>query len=250
MKSFLSRMPLSLICSITWGLLVAGPAQGAELTVTSGPQQTHLLELFSSEGCSSCPPAEEWFSALRQNPRLWKEIVPVGFHVDYWDGLGWPDPLAKPGFTGRQRNYAASWGSDTVYTPGFVLDGREWRARDLASIPESSNDAGTLTAVIREGRQVEITYQPPKGATGHWQAHAALLGMNIASDVKAGENSGRHLVHDFAVLSLQDAAMPGETPRATLVLPANRMPGRQTAVAVWVTQEGAQAPLQAAGGFL
>lgn len=250
MPPFLSHKHLPLLYTLACVFLTARLAPGGEITIASGPQQAHLLELFSSEGCSSCPPAEEWFSALRQNPHLWKEIVPVEFHVDYWDELGWPDPLATPGFTARQRNYAVSWGADTVYTPGFVLDGREWRGRDLASLPKSSGDAGTLIAVIREDGRIEITYRPPTGATGRWQAHAALLGMNLVSDVKAGENSGRRLVHDFTVLSLQDAAMAGELPRATLILPANRPHSDQTALAVWVTENGKQAPLQAAGGFL
>jgi len=87
-----------------------------------------LLELFTSEGCSSCPPAETWLSGLRSAPGLWKEFVPASFHVDYWDYLGWRDPWASKIFSYRQRDYAQSWHSDSIYTPGFVLNGREWRS--------------------------------------------------------------------------------------------------------------------------
>ena len=87
----------------------------------SGHTQSSLIELFTSEGCSSCPPAEKWLSALKSNQDLWKKTVPVAFHVDYWDRLGWRDRFAKPEFTSRQQRYAAAWGGDSVYTPGLWL---------------------------------------------------------------------------------------------------------------------------------
>src|ERR1700756_4134568 len=96
-------------------------------TFQSGETQTSLIELFTSEGCSSCPPAEKWLSALKTNPELWKKIVPIAFHVNYWDRLGWRDRFSKPEFTERERRYAAVWGGDSVYTPCFALNGHEWR---------------------------------------------------------------------------------------------------------------------------
>ena len=95
-------------------------------TFESGAAQTTLLELFTSEGCSSCPVAEKWLSQFKTNSDLWKKIVPVAFHVDYWDNLGWPDRFAKAEFTLRQRRYAASWPTGAVYTPAFVVNGKEW----------------------------------------------------------------------------------------------------------------------------
>ncbi len=92
--------------------------QAAELSFTSGPGNVHLLELFTSEGCSSCPPAEAWLSKLKDDPRLWRDFVPLAFHVDYWDGLGWRDPFASKVWTARQYQYSARWKSSTVYTPG------------------------------------------------------------------------------------------------------------------------------------
>ena len=76
----------------------------------TGNTQSTLIELFTSEGCSSCPPAEKWMSGLKSNQDLWKKIIPVTFHVDYWDHLGWRDRFAKPEFTSRQQRYAAAWG--------------------------------------------------------------------------------------------------------------------------------------------
>ena len=93
----------------------------------SASSRTSVLELFTSEGCSSCPPADEWMSRLIDDDRLWSEVVPIAFHVDYWDHLGWKDPVASRDFSSRQREHAASWKNNRVYTPGFVLNGLEWR---------------------------------------------------------------------------------------------------------------------------
>src|SRR6187401_409142 len=96
-------------------------------SITSGSTRASLLELYTSEGCSSCPPAEAWLSSLAASDQLWKDVVPVAFHVDYWDYLGWVDVFAKPEYSERQRDYSVAWKADRVYTPGFVLNGREWR---------------------------------------------------------------------------------------------------------------------------
>ncbi|MBA3543366.1 MAG: DUF1223 domain-containing protein, partial [Chthoniobacterales bacterium] len=88
------------------------------LELESKPTKTHLLELYTSEGCSSCPPAEAGLSKLKDNPRLWQDFVPIAFHVDYWDRLGWRDPFASKEWTARQYEYSARWRSSSVYTPG------------------------------------------------------------------------------------------------------------------------------------
>src|SRR5258708_40149645 len=109
------------------------------VTFQSSETQTALLELYTSEGCSSCPPAETWLSRLKESPGLWKDFVPVAFHVDYWDRLGWRDPFADRGFSDRQSAYAELWHSENVYTPEFVLNGKDWRAWPLhKSIPKPS----------------------------------------------------------------------------------------------------------------
>lgn len=233
-------------------LLLATLPVKADVTIQSGPARVHLLELYTSEGCSSCPPAERWFSALRENPRLWKEVVPMAFHVDYWDNLGWKDQLAAPAFSARQRNYAAAWGSGSVYTPGFVLDGREWRDRDLKSIGAPGGNAGVLSATLRENGEVLVTFQPSGKSADGWQAGVALLGFGLSSDVKAGENSGRKLQHDFAVVAQAASAMTPATGglRATLRVPMDKAARGQSALVVWVTETGHLEPVQAAGGAL
>src|SRR5437763_12029180 len=120
-------------------------------TFESSETQTSLIELFTSEGCSSCPPAEKWLSAFKSNPDLWKKTVPVAFHVDYWNHLGWRDRFSKPEFTSRQRRYAAAWGGDSVYTPGFVVNGKEWRGWFGGNVtPITSTKVGVLRVAVRD----------------------------------------------------------------------------------------------------
>jgi hypothetical protein len=226
-------------------LALAAPAFAGDLVFDSTTHRVNLLELYTSEGCSSCPPAEAWFSKLKENPGLWKDFVPIAFHVDYWDGLGWPDRFASQAFTARQRDFASSWGSGTVYTPGFVLNGTEWQGR--GEIPVSAQGSGLLKATLAGGRDLAIRYTPASGAK-RWEAHVATLGFNLESDVRAGENSGHILRHDFVVLSLTSQPLRGAGNETTFTLPAPVKGER--AVAMWVTEAGGLTPIQAAGGWL
>jgi hypothetical protein len=214
----------------------------------SGENRTHLIELFTSEGCSSCPPAEDWLNGLRGASGLWRDFVPVAFHVDYWDRLGWADRLATREFTARQYAYAERWGADTVYTPGFVLDGRDWRERSGRKPPSAGGKAGLLKVEIAEGR-ARVTFEPAVISGENHEVHIALLAGGIISQVKAGENRGQTLAHEFAVQALVTQALAAG--RCELVLPAPAMTGmKRRALAVWVTRPGSLEPVQATGGWL
>src|ERR1051326_5468046 len=109
--SEIKRQVIATLVIMAW--LAAGYLFAAEPpTFESGETQNSLIELFTSEGCSSCPPAEKWLSALKTNQDLWKKTIPVAFHVDYWNHLGWRDRFSKPEFTSRQQRYATEWGGD------------------------------------------------------------------------------------------------------------------------------------------
>ena len=213
-----------------------------------------LIELFTSEGCSSCPPAEAWMTGLKTNPDLWKRIVPVVFHVDYWDGLGWPDRFATPENTARQRRYVAAWNGDSVYTPGLVLNGREWRGWfEHPSLPKPSNSiVGRLKMIVSE-QTIEITFasagraiKPPATL-----AELAWLAGNLESDVARGENRGRKLQHDFTVVHFDSAPMraDGAVFRATIPTP-KKLPIVPDAIAAWISTGEARPPIQATGGWL
>jgi hypothetical protein len=218
-------------------------ARGGNIVMQSGPKQVILMELYTSEGCSSCPPAEAWFSQLKNAPGLWKTFVPVAFHVSYWDNLGWPDKYASPAFTARQRSYAAEWHSESVYTPELVSGGKEGRVRSLPTI--STTDAGLLQATLNEQRELTVHYTPVT-AGKNWQANVALLGFDLDTAVKAGENSGRTLRHDFIVLALQSS--PLKTDETKIILAPAKPQGK--GIAVWIAEAGQLTPVQATGGWL
>jgi hypothetical protein len=229
-------------------VLGAVTAQGGDVVFESKPMRTHLLELFTSEGCSSCPPAEAWLNNLKNEPRLWQDFVPVAFHVDYWDHLGWRDPFASKMWTERQADYSARWKSESVYTPAFILDGVAWRNSVLP--PAATETPGVLRITIN-GERVTAAFKPATNAGRHYEIHVARLGFALGADVTAGENSGRKLVHDFVVLGLTNEGMKSGIKE--LRLPAEsltQVANSRSAIAAWVTQAGQIEPIQAVGGWL
>jgi hypothetical protein len=222
-------------------------------TFESGDTQSSLIELFTSEGCSSCPPAERWLSALKSSSDLWKKAVPVAFHVDYWDRLGWRDRFAKPEFTSRQQRYSAAWGGDSVYTPGFVVNGKEWRDWFGGNaLPIAATKVGVLRVSVGGDGNVSATFVPEITQPRTLTLNVALLGNDLESDVKRGENSGRKLRHDFVVLQLAKSEMTnqGNLWTGTVLLSSNAATDKPTALAAWVQSGETAPPIQATGGWL
>jgi hypothetical protein len=239
-----ARCSIGLIASVAF--CFAAAARADESVFESGPNKVHLLELFTSEGCSSCPPAEEWLTKLKQNPGLWRDFVPVAFHVDYWDRLGWRDRFAAKEWTVRQQTYATRWNAESVYTPGFVIDGRELRVPEAP--PRSEETIGSLRLKI-SGNDALVTFHSAKKNGRDYEVYLATLGFALTSDVAAGENHGRKLTHNFVVLSMQKVPLPAGATEATLSIDKSRVE-RNGAVAAWVTYSGDPTPIQAAGGWL
>jgi hypothetical protein len=229
----------------------AGTIPAQTLEFTSSEHQTTLIELFTSEGCSSCPPADRWMSRLKNDPRLWQEFIPLAFHVDYWDYLGWRDPLSQAAFSRRQRQYAQLGYARSVYTPGFFSNGREWRG--WFKKPRLGDAATPKTGILKVNlspQTLTANYQPVQVSKVRLQLHVAVLGFDIRSSVTSGENSGKTLTHDFVVLAWlkSDPNLAGhwQIKRETLDLSQNHA----RALAVWVTAADDPAPLQATGGWL
>jgi len=217
-------------------------AQAADRVFESGPQRVHLIELFTSQGCSSCPPAEAWLSKFKTEPRLWKDFVPLAFHVDYWDRLGWRDPFAAKEWTARQYQYSSNWKTENVYTPGFVLDGREWQGRSVP--PSSSEKPGVLKFSIVNAK-ISAEFSSANGATKDVDLHVATLGFDLATKVAAGENSGRNLHQDFVVLSLASEKMSGGKTEMGFTGDS-----RAGAIAAWITAPNQIEPIQVVGGWI
>ncbi len=251
MSSLTKRLSLvSALCLGFAQLVSADPIQ-----FRSEPPQTPLLELYTSEGCSSCPPAETWLSRLKESPGLWKDFVPLAFHVDYWDYLGWRDPWASKSFSDRQRNYAKQWHSESIYTPGFVLNGKEWRDwSGRKDGPKSAGvNAGVLTVTSSDTNHWQVSFAPPNATSADYEVHAALLAGGLSSNVKSGENRGRLLSHDFVVLTVAKSSLvrSGDVAQGEFVLNKQRNAVESDlALAVWITPAGRLEPLQATGGWL
>jgi len=189
--------------------LMALPAQAGRCSAETGPATAALVELYTSEGCSSCPPADRWLSNLgkRYPSNL---VVPLALHVDYWDYIGWKDPYAKREFSLRQRKLSQLQRMALVYTPQVVLQGKDFRAwgnakafdQALARInaqPAAARLRIELLAADEKGLEVEATaelLQPAPEAALFLAAYASRL----ESRVMAGENRGRILSHDHVVL--------------------------------------------------
>jgi hypothetical protein len=217
----------------------------------SGTQQVSLLELYTSEGCSSCPPAESWFSSLKDNSSLWEKFVPVAFHVDYWNDLGWIDPYSKADYSDRQRAYATAWHSESIYTPEFILNGREWKL-DSLEIPQSRKSAGSLKATVTDDGNVEILFKPLTQSSSSYEVEVALLDCGISNAVARGENAGRTLHHDFVARVLLNSEL---TPSKAGIFKAwvtlhSHIASPASAIAIWVRLKQSLEPIQAVGGWL
>ena len=234
---------------ITLFFILCVPVSAVEFS--SETTQTQLVELYTSEGCSSCPPADRWLSKLKTSSVLWNTVVPVAYHVDYWDYIGWKDRFANPAYGARQRQHAAVGNLKTVYTPGFIVDGMEWRGWFKGEhLPAPlSKKPGQLKGQLTAGDlTIEFSPQQP-----HQQliATVVLLGVDLVSNVDSGENADRTLHHDFAVLSEQSLPLSkvGDDGKFTASTALAEHPSAN-AIAVWVSQGAGLRPIQATGSWL
>lgn len=108
-------------------MLTTFDAASVQCTAESGARRVALLELYTSEGCDSCPPADRWISSLPQHGLNAERVVMLGFHVDYWNYLGWKDPYARAEYSARQRTASRRSGARVIYTPQLLLNGRDYR---------------------------------------------------------------------------------------------------------------------------
>jgi hypothetical protein len=203
---------LKAVCAAAM-LLCPIVAGAAECSATSGARRVPLLELYTSEGCDSCPPAERWINGLPARGLAPDRIVALAFHVDYWNYLGWADPYAKPEFSERQRSAGRRKAARFVYTPQLLLNDKDYRRGTLLDdLPErvaainretplatiSLTLSGQADAVLT-ARGEALVHQTRRPGTA---AYLALYESRLATRVSAGENRGRRLEHDFVVREL------------------------------------------------
>lgn len=221
-------MPMRILLAIL-ALSLMNVAHAQKCSARSGDKTAVLVELYTSEGCNSCPPADRWLSGLGKKypPQL---VVPLALHVDYWDYIGWKDPYAKREFSQRQRRLSQLQRASFVYTPQVLVQGtdfREWGASafdhavaSLHSRPSRARLELEILAATPEALQVRVL------ATILDAAQAADAGLYVAayenrleSRVTAGENSGQTLQHDHVALEWQGPYAAGERQLRLPMLP-------------------------------
>ena len=167
----------------------AAPACQAQ----SGAIAPTVVELYTSEGCSSCPPADRWLSQLKDKPG----VLALAFHVNYWDSLGWKDRYATPEATARQYELAHLSAGAGVYTPQVRTGGRDWR--NWPTLPAPAADSGIGLTLQREGEAVTAQISATKAGAAKLSGYWAVLEDGHQSQVRAGENAGETLRHDHVV---------------------------------------------------
>jgi len=193
-------------CILTMIGLSSGAATAAS-PVTE--PRTSLLELYTSEGCNSCPPADRWVSQLPRPALVPNQLVVLAFHVDYWNYLGWSDRFAQSAFSDRQRQLSRTRGWRTIYTPQLVLNGQDYR--DDGSLARRVSQWRTQPAAVRirldsqwqsDTLRLTAVVDPLQPEPRHRVLYLAVYENNLESDVKAGENRGVWLHHDYVVRAL------------------------------------------------
>jgi len=198
------------LAAIAVALAFAAHAADPACSTTSGPRTTALVELYTSEGCDSCPAADRWLSSLFAQGFRPDQVVPLALHVDYWDYIGWKDPFAKGEFAVRQRKLAQMRRPVMVYTPQVLLQGqdfRRWSGGEFAgevmrinSRPARARIALTIRAVAPEAIHAGLSAMLIDPAEKKNAAvYLAAYENKLASEVNAGENRGKRLEHDYVV---------------------------------------------------
>ena len=213
--------PPSPILFLAAGLCMAAAspvATASACRADTGATRNVLLELYTSEGCDSCPPADRRLSGYKDVGEYPKRLVPLAFHVDYWDRLGWTDRFASPQYTQRQYQMAALARSRSVYTPQFLRNGRDWRSAGgpldgIAELPAGA--AITLELGAGAGGQLAVGGTIAVAGTGG-EVWLALYENYLESRVLAGENGGKVLRHDYVVRRLIGPLEPGMDGRLAL----------------------------------
>jgi hypothetical protein len=197
------------------------------------PRTPVVVELFTSEGCSSCPPADSFLSKLETvQPVAGAEIIAIEEHVDYWDQLGWRDPFSSADWTDRQRRYASVLGSGNIYTPQMVVNGS---AEFVGSREQSGNNAIeqaaqrstiplALSAVAVPGKraaEITVNFQnSPQELLKELEVWLAITETSLHNSVAGGENAGKELRHASVLRKLQrigSAAPKNEQPGKTVL---------------------------------
>jgi hypothetical protein len=226
----------------------------AKSPVTVDAHRTVVVELFTSEGCSSCPPADELLGHLRQDLSTKNiQVIPLGFHVDYWNSLGWKDRFSSASFSQRQEQYAKSLKVDGPYTPQMVVDGTaEFVGNSAAQAQRAISQAASqpelaaveISAVNPDNLAIQVK---AAGSAGAANVILAITEDNLTTSVGSGENGGRTLHHAAVVRELRQVGQLHDGSfQASVPLKIEKDWKREDLRAVVFVQEGSSGKIQGA----
>ncbi|HEX7183898.1 MAG TPA: DUF1223 domain-containing protein [Thermoanaerobaculia bacterium] len=219
------RFTAALITVLTLSILLPFRSDSGNAAPAAKPGDGPVIvELFTSQGCSSCPPADRLLSRLTRDPKLAGKVIPLAFHVDYWDYIGWQDPFASPRWSQRQREYARAFRSNRIYTPQLVVNGRtdcvgsqEGEVARRIGQALSAEPAGRVTLAAEppgaDGRlRVKVGAKLARDAAqGDLDLWVAVYQKGLVTPVGSGENASRTLHNDYVVRRLEKAlTLPGK----------------------------------------
>jgi hypothetical protein len=220
MQKYISTLGL-IILLIFWGFTSSVPAENEETMTTA---KLVLVELFTSQGCSSCPPADQVLKKLDEEAQMGTlPVVVLSYHVDYWNRLGWKDPYSSAEFSQRQRSYASKINDQGVYTPQVVIQGqdglvgsREREVRSAISTASRQENKVNITATLVESGEETILNYEWGGKTADAVLHIALAEKELENAVPRGENRGRQLSHTNVVRHLITIDRPAVSDNLTI----------------------------------
>ena len=221
------------------GLIGAGFAVVSGRPIPAAAQadaQTVVVELFTSQGCSSCPPAEALLTELAQR----QDVIALEFHVDYWDYIGWKDPFADPAFTDRQRRYNRAFGSPYNYTPQMVVDGRDHEVGSRRSAVEARIETASMKREMARDQMdspplISLARSPDGDLTmtlsgdspeeGTFEILVVGFDKRHETEVQRGENRGRKLINAHVVRSADTLTQTWRGGDLAVSVPAERISG-------------------------
>ncbi|HWV21336.1 MAG TPA: DUF1223 domain-containing protein [Devosia sp.] len=242
----MTRLLPGLLLGLAANFVIAGATSAQELHI----EPKAVVELFTSQGCASCPPADALLTALADRD----DVVALAFHVDYWDYVGWKDTFAQEAFSDRQRAYAKGWGSSRIYTPQIVVNGAKAVVGSRRNEVQQAVDRASLPLAMDltlNGDMLKISL-PPKADLS--DAVVWLVTYMERADVKidSGENAGKSMVYTQVVTGRQVLGMWESKTGAELKLPLGEVLGAaNTGIAIVVQQErgGLPGAILAAGAY-
>lgn len=243
-------MTLRPLIGITLGMLaIAALAQSASADSTRARPKA-VVELFTSQGCASCPPADAMLTSLAEQD----DVIALAYHVDYWDYVGWKDTFGKADFSDRQRAYAESWGSSRIYTPQMVVNGAKGVVGSRRNEVHDALDGASLPLavdIVKDGDMLKIAI-PPNGTSDHAVVWMVTYLDRADVSIDTGDNAGKSMVYTQVVTDRQALGIWEGDTGANLKLPIPEVLAEtSTGIAVIVQQEhgGLPGPILGAAAF-